>query len=103
MYCREVVVEIVDSDMGKMAAASPPMIERYELKYLISSALVGPTLDFNVVFELKTTAGSVPVWMVELTRRFELKQMEFSKYLASGLVENHDLGFRYMPDDRQSN
>lgn len=71
----------------------------YDLEHVF-----GDELDHgaNTILELKTTAGSVPMWMIELIRKFELKQVGFSKYLSSSIVENHDLGLRYMPPDRQS-
>ncbi|NKC01218.1 MAG: VTC domain-containing protein [Pseudomonadales bacterium] len=50
----------------------------------------------NVILELKATSGFVPTWMIELIRRFELKQVGFSKYVNSSLVDNHDNGWRYM-------
>lgn len=53
-----------------------------------------------VVLELKSTAGCVPIWMLELIRRFELKQVGFSKYLNSSLVEHFDNGWDYMSPDR---
>lgn len=56
----------------------------------------------NVVLELKTAIGAVPVWMIELVRRFELKQVGFSKYMNSSLVEHVDNGSRYMPADRMA-
>lgn len=55
----------------------------------------------NVVLELKATPGSFPVWMLELIRRFELKQVGFSKYMNSSLVEFSDHG-HYMIDKRAS-
>ena len=54
----------------------------------------------NVVLELKATIGAVPVWMIELIRRFELKQVGFSKYLNSCLTEHLENGWNYMPADR---
>ena len=54
----------------------------------------------NVVLELKATIGAVPVWMIELIRRFELKQVGFSKYMHSSLVDHFDNGWRYMGADR---
>ncbi|MBT8098227.1 MAG: polyphosphate polymerase domain-containing protein [Gammaproteobacteria bacterium] len=54
----------------------------------------------NVVLELKATIGAVPVWMIELIRRFELKQIGFSKYLNSSLTEHLENGWTYMPPDR---
>lgn len=54
----------------------------------------------NVVLELKASIGAVPVWMIELIRRFELKQVGFSKYLNSSLVEHSDCDWSYMPGDR---
>jgi hypothetical protein len=38
--------------------------------------------------------------MMELIRRFELKQVGFSKYLNSTLVEHSDNGWLYMGGDR---
>ena len=54
----------------------------------------------SVVMELKATIGAVPVWMLDLVRRFELKQIGFSKYMSSSLVLNYDNGLRYMANDR---
>ena len=54
----------------------------------------------NVVLELKASIGAVPVWMIDLIRRFELKQVGFSKYLNSTLAEHLDNGWHYMPADR---
>lgn len=58
--------------------------------------------DGNVVLELKATAGLVPLWMMELIRRFELKQVGFSKYLNSTRVEHLDNGRHYMSADRMA-
>ena len=57
-------------------------------------------VDADVVLELKAEVGAVPLWMMELIRRFELKQIGFSKYLNSTLVEHLDHGTGYMPLDR---
>ncbi|MGI9326746.1 MAG: polyphosphate polymerase domain-containing protein [Pseudomonadales bacterium] len=54
----------------------------------------------NVVLELKAEIGSIPVWMLELIRRFELKQVGFSKYMQSSLAHHWDNGFDYMNRDR---
>lgn len=54
----------------------------------------------NVILELKATVGSIPIWMIELIRRFELKQVGFSKYMNSSLVEHLDNGLHYMDADR---
>lgn len=56
----------------------------------------------DVVLELKATIGAVPIWMIELIRKFELKQVGFSKYLNSSLVGHHDNGQHYMPADRRA-
>ncbi len=56
----------------------------------------------DVVLELKTTAGIVPIWMMELIRRFELKRVGFSKYMNSSLMSRYDDGTLYMPFDRAS-
>ncbi len=47
----------------------------------------------NVVLELKCKIGATPVWMLDLVRRFELKQIAFSKYVnstRSAFFENHE-------------
>ncbi len=54
----------------------------------------------NVIMELKSSVGTIPVWMVELIRRFELKQVGFSKYLNSTETEHFDNGWNYMAGDR---
>ena len=56
----------------------------------------------NVVLELKTSAGVVPVWMMELIRRFQLKRVGFSKYMNSSLMSQRDNGTVYMSADRVS-
>lgn len=58
--------------------------------------------DANVILELKAAVGAVPVWMVELIRRFQLQQVGFSKYLNSSLVQHGDDGWHYMTSDRVS-
>lgn len=54
----------------------------------------------NVVLELKVLPGAVPVWMIELIRRFELKQVGFSKYLQSSLFRQRENGDHYMDPAR---
>ncbi len=56
--------------------------------------------DANVVLELKSTIGQVPMWMLDLIKYFELKQVGFSKYMKSSLVSRTDNGIGYMPGDR---
>ena len=53
-----------------------------------------------VILELKATSGFVPIWMIELIRRYELKQVGFSKYAQSSLVNQLDNGWTYMSQDR---
>ncbi len=55
-----------------------------------------------VILELKSTRGHAPVWMMELIRRFELKQVGFSKYLQSSLVDNQDNGWWYMDQSQNA-
>lgn len=54
----------------------------------------------NVILELKSSIGAVPIWMLDLIRRFELKQVGFSKYMNSSLVLHQDSGQHYMSHDR---
>lgn len=54
----------------------------------------------NVVLELKCEANTVPYWMLELIKRFELKQQGFSKYCNSSLIAQLDNGYGFMPDDK---
>jgi len=54
----------------------------------------------NVVLELKCNIGEVPMWMLDLITRFELKQTGFSKYMNSMLVSHFDNGYSYMAGDR---
>ncbi|MBC8210645.1 MAG: polyphosphate polymerase domain-containing protein [Gammaproteobacteria bacterium] len=54
----------------------------------------------NVVLELKCNIGEVPMWMLDLITRFELKQTGFSKYMSSMLVSHFDNGYNYMVGDR---
>jgi len=54
----------------------------------------------SVVLELKCNVGEVPMWMLDLITRFELKQTGFSKYLNSTLISHYDDGFKYMEGDR---
>ena len=61
-----------------------------------------PHYRANVVLELKSAIGTVPLWMIELIRRFELKQVGFSKYQSASLVAHIDNGSHYMDADRQS-
>jgi hypothetical protein len=56
----------------------------------------------NVILELKTAAGEVPLWMMELIRRFQLQRVGFSKYMNSSLLGYQDRGFNYMSSDRAS-
>jgi hypothetical protein len=35
----------------------------------------------SVILELKCHASTVPFWMLDLVRRFELRRRSFSKYL----------------------
>ena len=54
----------------------------------------------NVILELKAMIGAVPTWMLELIHRFELKQVGFSKYMNSSLVNHVENGAQHMPHDR---
>lgn len=67
-----------------------------------ASTIYGDDLghDASVVLELKTDVGVIPVWMLELIRRFQLKQMGFSKYMHSSLAEHWDSGDYYMDNAR---
>ncbi len=56
----------------------------------------------NVILELKATIGAVPLWMVELIRRFQLTRVGFSKYLNSSMSARHDNGTHYMDADRRA-
>lgn len=56
--------------------------------------------DANIVLELKTNIGQVPMWMIDLIKHFELKQVGFSKYMNSSLVSRNDNGIGYMNSDR---
>jgi hypothetical protein len=53
-----------------------------------------------VVLELKCNAGQVPMWMLDLIKHFQLKQVGFSKYMSSMLTALGDNGFHYMSGDR---
>lgn len=58
--------------------------------------------DASVVLELKCMVGEVPYWILDLIRRFDLKQMGFSKYANSRMVGYYDNGDWYMDNDRKS-
>ena len=58
--------------------------------------------DANIILELKCNIGQVPVWMLDLIRHFQLKQVGFSKYMNSSLTSQLDNGIGYMPGDRVS-
>ncbi len=51
--------------------------------------------EADVVLELKCNVGQVPVWMLDLVKHFQLKQVGFSKYMNSSLVSQWDNGIRY--------
>lgn len=55
--------------------------------------------DANIILELKTNIGQVPMWMIDLIKHFELKQVGFSKYMNSSLVSRYDNGISYMNND----
>jgi SPX domain protein involved in polyphosphate accumulation len=50
----------------------------------------------NVILELKSNVGAVPVWMLDLIQSFNLIQEGFSKYLNSSLITHYDNGSSYM-------
>jgi hypothetical protein len=54
----------------------------------------------SVILELKCNIGQVPLWMLHLITRFNLKQQGFSKYLNSSVVGYLDDGVGYMTGDR---
>ncbi len=56
--------------------------------------------DANVVLELKSNIGQVPMWFLDLIQAFELKQEGFSKYLNSTLVSHFDNHINYMENSR---
>ncbi len=56
--------------------------------------------DANVVLELKSNIGEVPVWMLDLIQAFNLKQEGFSKYMNSTLVSYFDNNINYMDNSR---
>ena len=56
--------------------------------------------DASIVLELKCNIGQVPMWMIDLITRFQLKQVGFSKYMNSSLVSKFDNGIGYMSRDR---
>ncbi|MDG5815799.1 polyphosphate polymerase domain-containing protein [Chitinispirillales bacterium ANBcel5] len=56
--------------------------------------------DSNVVLELKCYTNSVPLWMIDLIRTFDLHRCSFSKYL-SGIREANTL-IDYDCNDRKS-
>ena len=58
-------------------------------------------VDANVILELKSNIGQVPVWMLDLIATFELKQQGFSKYLQSALADRVENGDQYMNRDRK--
>lgn len=57
--------------------------------------------DAAVILELKSNIGQIPLWMIDLIARFDLKQQGFSKYMSSSLVSLLDDGNRYMNHDRK--
>ncbi len=54
-----------------------------------------------LVLELKCNVGQVPMWMLDLIKHFQLKQVGFSKYMSSTLTALGDNGFCYMSGDRK--
>jgi hypothetical protein len=54
----------------------------------------------NVVLELKCYTSSVPAWMVDMIRYFNLQRRSFSKYLT-GASELFGL-YRYDTGERES-
>lgn len=58
--------------------------------------------DGVVILELKSNIGEVPMWMIDLITKFELKQQGFSKYASSFLTSHFDDGLQYMTGDRIS-
>ncbi len=71
--------------------------QNYDLQTIYSDEANDPA---NVVLELKAEVGAVPLWMLELIRRFELKQIGFSKYMQSSLNHRWDSNDVYMSMDR---
>jgi SPX domain protein involved in polyphosphate accumulation len=58
--------------------------------------------DANVVLELKCNIGELPMWMLDLIQTFDLKQVGFSKYLNSTLVNYFDNDINYLDHSRMS-
>lgn len=58
--------------------------------------------DANVVLELKSNIGEVPMWMLDLIKTFELKHSGFSKYMNSMFVAQLDNGIGYMDQTRMA-
>lgn len=56
--------------------------------------------EANIILELKAVIGFMPIWMLDLIRIFQLKQVGFSKYMNSSIVARDDNGFSYMSRDR---
>lgn len=54
----------------------------------------------NVILELKCYTTHVPLWMIDLIRKFNLDRQRFSKYVSS-LIESHSLNF-YNYNDRST-
>ncbi len=54
----------------------------------------------SVILELKCNIGQVPMWMLDVIRYFNLKQIGFSKYMNSTLVAHEENGYDYMTGDR---
>lgn len=56
--------------------------------------------DSNVVLELKSNIGEVPMWFLDLIQAFDLRQEGFSKYISSTLVSYFDNDINYMQGER---
>jgi SPX domain protein involved in polyphosphate accumulation len=69
----------------------------YDNQTIYSTDNVG---NESVILELKCNIGRVPLWMLDLITRFNLKQQGFSKYLNSSIVGYLDDGVGYMTGDR---
>ncbi len=54
----------------------------------------------SVILELKCNIGQVPMWMLDIIQRFNLKQIGFSKYMNSTMVAREENGYSYMTGDR---
>jgi SPX domain protein involved in polyphosphate accumulation len=94
----------LDANMQYRFQAEYDTLSRYDMTHYDNETIYAANThsEAGVVLELKCPVTEVPYWMLDLIKRFELKQQGFSKYVHSTLVGHFDNGDWFMPLDRKT-